>query len=41
MVPCDRVRDHFGNQITIPISAGSECNFKEEAYGKLEVDFTP
>jgi transposase len=30
------VREHFENQINIPISAGSVCNFKEEAYSKLE-----
>jgi transposase len=36
MVPCQRVSEHFANQITIPLSAGSVCNFKEEAYTKLE-----
>jgi transposase len=36
MVPCDRVSEHFANQINIPLSAGSVCNFKEEAYSKLE-----
>jgi transposase len=36
MVPCERVREHFENQINIPLSAGSVCNFKEEAYGRLE-----
>jgi transposase len=35
MVPCERVSEHFANQITIPLSAGSVCNFKEEAYTKL------
>jgi transposase len=35
MVPCERVREHFANQITIPLSAGSVCNFKKEAYTKL------
>jgi transposase len=35
MVPCERVSEHFENQINIPISAGSVCNFKEEAYRKL------
>jgi transposase len=36
MVPCERVSGHFANQINIPLSAGSVCNFKEEAYNKLE-----
>jgi transposase len=36
MVPCERVSEHFANQINIPISAGSVCNFKEEAYNKLD-----
>jgi transposase len=29
---CKRVSKHFANQITIPLSAGSMCTFKEEAY---------
>jgi hypothetical protein len=33
---CERVSEHFTNQINIPLSAGSVCNFKEEAYNKLE-----
>jgi transposase len=36
MVPCDRVSEHFANQINIPLSAGSVCNFKVEAYNKLD-----
>jgi transposase len=36
MVPCERVSEHFANQINIPLSAGSVCNFKEEAAAKLE-----
>jgi transposase len=36
MVPCERVREHFANQINIPLRAGSVWNFKEEAYNKLE-----
>jgi hypothetical protein len=36
MVPCERASEHFANQSTIPLSAGSVCNFKEEAYTKLE-----
>jgi transposase len=36
MAPCERVSEHFANQITIPISSGSVCNFKEEAYTKLD-----
>jgi transposase len=35
MVPCERVSEHFANQINIPLSAGSVCNFKEEAGRKL------
>jgi transposase len=35
MVSCERVSEHFANQIDIPLSAGSVCNFKEEAYNKL------
>jgi transposase len=36
MVPCERVSEHFANQINIPLSAGSVCNFKAEAYNKLD-----
>ena len=36
MVPGERVSEHFANHIHIPLSAGSVCNFKEEAYGKPE-----
>jgi transposase len=36
MVPCERVSEHFASQINIPLSAGSVCNFKEEASAKLE-----
>jgi transposase len=36
MIPRKRVSEHFANQINIPLSAGSVCNFKEEAYNKLE-----
>jgi transposase len=36
MVPCERVSEHFANQINIPISAGSVCNFKREAYSGLD-----
>ncbi|MDR1030065.1 MAG: hypothetical protein LBL76_04255 [Treponema sp.] len=36
MVPGERVSEHFANQITIPLSAGSVCNFTEEASAKLE-----
>jgi transposase len=35
-VPCERVADHFESQINIPVSAGSICNFKKEAYNLLE-----
>jgi transposase len=36
MVPCERVSEHFANQINIPLSAGSVCNFKEAAYHALD-----
>jgi transposase len=36
LIPCERVSDHFTGQMGIPLSAGSACNFKEEAYNKLE-----
>jgi transposase len=34
-VPCQRISEHFENQIHIPVSAGSVCNFKKEAYTML------
>jgi transposase len=34
MASCERVGEHFANQINIPLSAGSVYNFKEEAYSK-------
>jgi hypothetical protein len=36
MVPCEWVSEHFANQINMPLSAGGVCNFKEEAWAKLE-----
>jgi transposase len=35
MVPCERVSDHFSSQMNIPLSTGSVCNFKEQAYELL------
>jgi transposase len=35
MVPCERVSEHFENQINIPLSTGSLCNFKQEASNRL------
>lgn len=35
LVPYDRIRDHFQDQMHIPISAGSIFNFNKEAYDRL------
>jgi transposase len=35
LVPVDRVRDHFADQIGVPVSAGSICNFNLQAYNGL------
>ena len=36
LIPYDRVRDHFKDQMNIPVSAGSIYNFNKEAYERLE-----
>jgi transposase len=36
LIPYDRIRDHFHDQIHIPVSAGSIFNFNREAYDRLE-----
>ena len=36
LIPYDRVRDHFQDQMHIPLSAGSVFNFNKEAYAGLE-----
>ena len=36
LLPYDRIRDHFQDQIQIPVSAGSVFNFNKEAYERLE-----
>jgi transposase len=36
LIPCERVSEHFSSQVPIPVSSGSVCNFKQEAYKKLE-----
>lgn len=36
LVPYDRIKQHFEEQIKIPVSVGSIFNFNEEAYQKLE-----
>lgn len=36
LVPYDRVRDHFQEQIHIPVSAGTIFNFNQEAFERLE-----
>jgi transposase len=37
LVPCERVSEHFDSQLNLPVSAGSICNFKKEAYKRLEI----
>ena len=36
LIPYDRVRDHFADQMGIPVSAGSIYNFNQEAYKGLD-----
>ncbi|MBT8407979.1 MAG: IS66 family transposase [Deltaproteobacteria bacterium] len=36
LIPYDRIRDHFQDQMHIPLSAGSVFNFNQEAYAGLE-----
>ena len=36
LIPYDRIRDHFQDQVQIPVSAGSVFNFNKEAYAQLE-----
>lgn len=36
LIPYNRIKDHFAEQIGIPISVGSIFNFNKEAYNKLE-----
>lgn len=36
LIPYDRVRDHFQEQIHIPVSAGTIYNFNGEAFERLE-----
>jgi transposase len=36
MVACDRIAEQFAGQLGIPLSPGSVCNFKENAYKRLE-----
>lgn len=35
LIPYDRIRDHFEDQMHIPVSAGSVFNFNREAYERL------
>jgi len=35
LLPYDRIREHFQDQMSIPLSAGSVFNFNQEAYGQL------
>jgi len=36
LIPYDRIKDYFADQLEIPISAGSLFNFNKEAFGLLE-----
>ena len=36
LIPYERIRDHFQDQMHIPISAGSVFNFNKEAHERLE-----
>lgn len=36
LIPYDRIRDHFHDQVNIPISVGSIFNFNKDAYYRLE-----
>lgn len=36
LIPYDRVRDYFKDQMHIPVSAGSVFNFNKDAYKRLE-----
>jgi transposase len=36
LLPYERVADYFGNEIQVPISAGSLFNFNQEAFERLE-----
>lgn len=35
LIPYDRVRDHFQDQLSIPVSAGSLFNFNKDAFNRL------
>ncbi len=37
LIPYDRVRDYFADQIGVPVSIGSIFNFNKEAFGHLAV----
>lgn len=36
LIPYNRIEDHFVDQMQIPVSNGSICNFNQEAYERLE-----
>jgi len=36
LLPYDRIRDYFQDQMQLPVSAGSVFNFNKEAYARLE-----
>jgi len=36
LIPYNRIKDYFADQLGIPVSAGSIFNFNQEAFGRLE-----
>jgi len=36
LIPYNRIEDHFQDQMQIPVSVGSICNFNNEAFERLE-----
>lgn len=36
LIPYDRIRDHFAEQMNVPVSTGSLCNFNKDAHRLLE-----
>ncbi|MCK9295566.1 MAG: IS66 family transposase [Desulfobulbaceae bacterium] len=36
LIPYNRIEDHFQDQLQIPVSNGSICNFNKEAHDRLE-----
>jgi transposase len=36
LIPYDRIKDYFADQLGVPVSTGSIFNFNKEAYGRLD-----